>query len=311
MMKNQQSRSKMKNQRKLILFLAPFLAASLAGCGRSTEAQELPGDFTAPVRVKVLKPTVGGLERTTTQPCTVQSFEFVNKFAQVSGVLVNQNVDIGSRVKKGQLLAEILAPELIKEQAQAVAALEQARAQVTQSEKQEKAAEADLQATRKLVVQREEEVRSYKAYWVYRKAEKERYKGLVDSKVIDRQVYDEEVDRYEAALSRKDAAIAAVDTANFDVKTKEAKLEQAAANIIAAKANVRVAEAAVGKADVFVEFTKIVAPFDGIISKRNYNNGDFIRLADRGGQLPLLVVQRRDKMRVIVQIPDTDAPFVN
>jgi RND family efflux transporter MFP subunit len=297
---------------KPIVLLAPFLAAVLAGChGRSAEGQELPGETPAAIRVQVIKPKTGGLERTTVQPATVESFEFVSLFAQVSGVLEHQNVDIGSRVKKGQLLAEILAPELIKEQAQAAAALEQAKVNLLQAEKHVNAAEADLEATKKLVVQREEEMKSYASYYKYRKAELVRFKGLVDTEVIDRQVYDEEVDRCEAAKSRKDAAIAAVDTARFDVLSKAAKLEQVKADVIAAKANVQVAEASLGKADVFVKFTKIVAPFDGIISKRNYLNGDFIRTADRGGQLPLLVVQMRDKMRVIVQIPDTDAPYVN
>jgi len=300
-----------RSRRMTFLLLAPFVAASLAGCGRSTEAQELPGDFTTPVRVQVVKPKMGGLERKTEQPCTVQSFEFVGLYAQVSGVLENQKVDIGSRVKKGQLMAEILAPELIKEQAQAVAALEQANAQVTQAEKRVDAAAADLQATRKLVVQREFEKDSKVSYHDFRRKELKRFYDLVKENIIEMKVYDEENDKCQAALSAMEGAKAAVDTARFDVRTKEAKKDQAIADVTAAKANVRVAEAAVGKADVFVKFTKIVAPFDGIVSKRNYNNGDFIRLADRGGQLPLLVVQRRDKMRVIVQIPDTDAPFVN
>jgi len=182
---------------------------------------------------------------------------------------------------------------------------------VTQAEKRVIAAAADLESTKKLVDQREFERKSKEAYYEFRRKELKRFEELVKTDVIDRRTLDEENDRCEAALSARDAAIAAVETVRFDVKTKEAKKDQAIADVTAAKANVRVAEAALGKADVFVKFTKIVAPFDGIVSKRNYNNGDFIRLADRGGQLPLLVVQRRDKMRVIVQIPDTDAPFVN
>lgn len=295
-----------------IVYGFPLLALGLTGCGgRSADAQELPGDFTAPIRVQVVRPKAGGLERFTVQPATVQSFEFIGLFAQVSGVLEKQNVDIGSKVKKGQLLAEILAPELIKEQAQAIALLEQARAQVTQAEKRVIAATAELESTKKLVKQREFEKNSKLSYFDFRSKELKRFKELVKTDVIDARTLDEENDRCQAAESAKDAAIAAVETANFDVKTKEAKLEQVKADVTAANANVRVAEASLGKADVFVKFTKIVAPFNGIISKRNYNNGDFIRLADRGGQLPLLVVQRRDKMRVIVQIPDTDAPFVN
>ena len=112
---------------------------------RDAEAQETSGNGTATqngIAVQVVKPTPGGLERKTIQPASVQSFDWVDKFAQVSGVLEKQDVDIGSRVKKGQLLAEIMAPELIKEQAHAAAALEQAKAQVIQAKKHVIAVEA-------------------------------------------------------------------------------------------------------------------------------------------------------------------------
>jgi RND family efflux transporter MFP subunit len=302
---------KMMHNWKVYLFL-PLLLGSLAGCkGRSAEAQEVPDDSPTSIPVRVLKPKLGGLERKTVQPATVQAFEFVMKYAQVSGVLAKQKVDIGSKVKKGDLLAEIVAPELIQEQAHAAAALEQAKEQVKQAKKRVQTATADLKATEKMVEQREKEMDSYVAYQKYRKAELERYKELVASEVIDRRVFDEEQDRYEAAKSRADAAIVAVETAKLDVLTKAAKLEQVLVDVDLARAYVRVAKATLGKADVFVNFTKIIADFDGVITKRNYNNGDFIRTADRAGQLPLLVLQVRNRMRVIVQIPDTDAPYVN
>jgi HlyD family secretion protein len=303
----------MMNPWKTLLFLVPILVVGLvAGCqGRSAEAAQTSGESSEQgeaVPVRVIKPKLGGLERITKQPATVQAFEIVGKYAQVSGVLANQKVDIGSKVKKGEILAEIIAPEIVQEEVHATAALEQAEEQVRQADKRVITAIADLEATKKLVDQREEERKSFEAYWRYRKAELKRYEELVASEVIDRRVYDEEKDRFEAALSRKDAALAAVETARADVLTKIAKKEQVIVDVALAKANVRVAQATLAKAKAFVDFTKIHAPFDGIITKRNYNNGDFIRTADRAGQLPLLEVQVRDKMRVIVQVPDTDAP---
>jgi RND family efflux transporter MFP subunit len=303
----------MMNPWKTVLFLVPVMAVGvMAGCqGRAAEARHQSGEASEQgeaVPVRVIKPKLGGLERITKQPATVQAFKFVGLYAQVSGVLANQEVDIGSKVKKGEILAEIIAPEIVQEEVHAAAALEQAKEQVRQADKRVETAKADLEATKKLVDQREEEKKSFEAYWRYRKAELQRYKELVASEVIDRRVYDEEKDRFEAALSRKDAALAAVETARADVLTKKAKKDQVIVDVALAKANVRVAEATLAKAKAFVGFTKIHAPFDGIITKRNYNNGDFIRTADRAGQLPLLEVQVRDKMRIVVQVPDTDAP---
>src|SRR5690242_4995701 len=44
-------------------------------------------------RVKVISPTAGGLERSTTQPGSVHAFKYAELFAKVSGYLKNQYVD--------------------------------------------------------------------------------------------------------------------------------------------------------------------------------------------------------------------------
>ncbi len=66
----------------------------------------------------------------------------------------------------------------------------------------------------------------------------------------------------------------------------------------------------------YVEYTRIKAPFDGVITLRNYYDGDFIRTATGGGNVPstggpLLRVARTDKMRVVVQLPDRYIPYAN
>ena len=306
----------MTRRKNWLLFGPPvivLLLIAIIWMSRQAEAQPANGNHSSTangVPVQVVKPSVGGLERTTIQPASVQSFEWVDEFAQVSGLLEKQEVDIGSKVKKGQLLAHILAPELVKEQAHAVAGLEQAKAQHLQAQKHVNAAAADVESAKKLVKQRDFEKDSKVSYYDFRKKTLKRYKALVLENVIDEALVDEENDRCDAAKSAMDAAIAAVDTANFDVETKKAKLEQAIADVAAAKANVLVAEATLGKADVYVNFTEITSPFDGIITRRNFNNGAFIRGADRSGQLPLLTIKRTDLMRVSVQVPDTDVPFL-
>jgi RND family efflux transporter MFP subunit len=78
-----------------------------------------------------------------------------------------------------------------------------------------------------------------------------------------------------------------------------------------AKAKVKLATANVAKAQVFVDYTKIVSPYDGVVTKRTFHVGDFIRAADQGGNQPLLTVARTDLMRVIVQVPERDVPYTN
>src|SRR5262249_37890021 len=84
----------------------------------------------------------------------------------------------------------------------------------------------------------------------------------------------------------------------------------AVADVEVANAEVKVAQAELEKAQVFVQFATIVAPFDGVVTARNFNPTDFVRAASEGGShLPLLTVQRTDLMRVVVQIPDRDVPY--
>jgi RND family efflux transporter MFP subunit len=67
-------------------------------------------------------------------PATTTAFEAANIFARASGYVVQRNVDIGSRVKAGDLLAVISAPELDHQIAQAQATLAQNEATLRQTE---------------------------------------------------------------------------------------------------------------------------------------------------------------------------------
>jgi RND family efflux transporter MFP subunit len=68
-----------------------------------------------------------------TLPATTSAFSVANMFARASGYIDKRHVDIGDRVKEGQLLVEIVAPELDHQIAQAEATLIQLRAAVEQA----------------------------------------------------------------------------------------------------------------------------------------------------------------------------------
>ena len=74
-----------------------------------------------------------------TLPATTTAFAQANIFARASGYIDKRNVDIGDQVKQGQLLAEITAPELDHQIAQAEATIAQSAAALRQAQ-----ANADL-----------------------------------------------------------------------------------------------------------------------------------------------------------------------
>lgn len=262
-----------------------------------------------PITVQVALPQQGGLERVTNQPGTVRAFEYEDLFAKVNGYLIHQKVDIGTEVKKGEVLAEIEAPELVKEELHAAAVVKQAKAQIDQMKAHVEAARAEMEAAKTLIELKQAEVKRASANLDYRMKRYDRILKLANQGGIADQLVDEQFDQREAAQAWKDAAYVGVKTAEADVVAKKAKVVQAEADLIAAEANVEVAEAALQKAHEFVEFTRIRSHYNGMVTARNYHDGAYIRPPDKGQGLPLFVVQRTDLMRVIIQVPDLDAPF--
>jgi HlyD family secretion protein len=90
-----------------------------------------------------------------------------------------------------------------------------------------------------------------------------------------------------------------------------ARVKKAEADVAEARANVRVAEAKLAGANVLVGYTKITSPYDGVITRRNFFPGAFIRSAAEGGVVPLLTVARIDKVRVVTDVPDRDVPLTD
>ena len=89
-------------------------------------------DFVPQVRVAVVRPSAG--TEIVNLPATTSAFSVANVFARASGYIDKREVDIGDRVKAGQLLAEIVAPELDHQIAQAEATLGQLKAALQQAQ---------------------------------------------------------------------------------------------------------------------------------------------------------------------------------
>jgi HlyD family secretion protein len=263
------------------------------------------------LRVEVVKPRQGGIERITTQPGSVYSFESANLVAKVSGYLSELPVDIGSRVKVGQILAVIDSPELEKDVERAVADVEKAKAGVAQMQASVAVAKAQHAAAEAAVVQAAAEIKRDQSKQSFQSKQYRRMKELFDLKSIDERLVDEKQDQFLASESAVDVSKAGVVTAQAQVAAAQAKIDQANADLKNAEAEVRVADSNLAKARVFLNYTKIVSPYDGVITQRGFHPGDFIREATSGNAAPLLRVERTDLMRVVVQIPDSDVPYVN
>lgn len=117
-----------------------LLAVGLAFGARNHYAQnaavaaaaEQQRDLAPQVRVAAVK--VSDHDRVVSLPATTSAFTNANIFARSSGYIDKREVDIGDHVKKGQLLAEIVAPELDHQITQAEATLGQLKAALQQAQ---------------------------------------------------------------------------------------------------------------------------------------------------------------------------------
>ncbi len=83
-------------------------------------------EFVPSVRTALVR--ASGSTMSVTWPGTTEAFEQANIYARASGYISKRNVDIGSRVKAGELLIEITAPELDHQIAKAEGTLAQMQA---------------------------------------------------------------------------------------------------------------------------------------------------------------------------------------
>lgn len=191
------------------------------------------------VKTTVAKASEAG--QTLALPGTLQGFIQSPIYARAGGYVKRWTKDIGSRISKGELLAEIETPEIDQQLSQAIAARQQAAASL-------------------------ELAQSTSARW--------------------------------EALRKKDAV------SQQELDERRSASAQAGANLAAAEANVQ-------RLRQLENFKRVVAPTDGVITRRNVDTGDLIDAGAGGGLTrALFVVTQTDPLRLYVNVPQTYAQLV-
>jgi len=249
--------------------------------------------------------------RATTQPGTVEAFESVTITPKFSGYLRTLNVDIGDAVKRGQVLAEIDAPEVVAEQNKAQAVVEQSIARLASARAVVTVAHASLEADKAKTDADAATVSWLESILRYRQKSLERLRGLAAQNSVERRLVDEAEENVEAAMSALTEAKAQVVTAKAGIEKAMAKLVAARSGVEGARADIHVAQAELENVSAVAGYTRIVSPWDGIVTRRGYHVGDYVRSGDLGGRVPLLSLIQTGKVKVIVDVPDLDAPYLD
>ncbi|MGA9132769.1 MAG: efflux RND transporter periplasmic adaptor subunit, partial [Candidatus Sulfotelmatobacter sp.] len=82
------------------------------------------------------------------------------------------------------------------------------------------------------------------------------------------------------------------------------RLAIAEAAITTATARLEVAQMELRKAQSLLEYTRLRAPFDGVVTRRNVSQGTAVFAASGAASQPLLVIERTDRVRVNVDVAE-------
>ena len=234
------------------------------------------GNTSAP-SVTVMFPSRASRTTDLVLPGTIQAIQETAIYARVDGYLKRRRVDIGDRVQSGQVLAEIDTPELDQQLSQAKATLAQAEATRAQARSGLQQARATLQHTQ--------------AQLAYNRTNLSRWRTLKEMDLVAQQDVD---DRQVLA-----------DSGQADVDAAQANVDALQASVVAADANVTANRANVQRLVDTQSFQTVRAPFPGIITVRNVDNGALITSGSGTGNTPLLRMAQIDTLRIFVNVPQT------
>ncbi len=223
--------------------------------------------------IAVAKADTADLSHVLVLTAEFKPYQEIDVMAKVSGYVKRINVDIGDRVRQGQLLAVLELPEMTDEVTKARASVQRSEAQVTQAQDEVRRAESNHQMV-------------HLSY--------ERLAGVV--KTRPGLVAQQEVD----------------DAQGKDLSS-EAQVQAAKSSMAAAVQQVDVSKAELGRFQTMFDYTNVTAPFSGVITKRFANTGSMIQAgtASQTQAMPIVRLSDNSLLRLILPVPESAVPTIH
>ena len=284
------------------------LMALVAGCEQPSAGKVDPAAQS--VRsVEIVHPDKQTIRREVSEPGELEAFETTAIHANIAGYVKNWTVNIGAKVKKNQTLAELSVPELDAELRQKRASIEQAVAKHKQVEAAVRVAQANVAGAEAKLVQSRAGTRRVEADFARWQSEFRRIEELHSARAQTGTLLDETRSKLRASEAACEENSAMIKTAEVALIQSRATLDAARADVVAATSAIDVAKADAETVESRLAYTKIQAPFDGIITQRNVNTGDLTQPG--GDKLPLFIISRSDIITIRVNVPEAFAEAVN
>ncbi|HZT35998.1 MAG TPA: efflux RND transporter periplasmic adaptor subunit, partial [Nitrososphaera sp.] len=198
-------------------------------------------------------------------------FQEIDVYAKESGFVSKLYVDYGTHVKQGQLMAVLEIPELQAQLQEDQASIKNAGDQVTDAEHQLSRVQAQHSVLH-LQYDRLNHVAKSKP-------------GLVAQQEVD-------------DAQGKDLAA-------------EAQVEGAKASLQAAQSQMAVAQSKLVHDQALFDYSKITAPFNGVVTQRYANYGTLMQGGTNSTQaLPLVKLSQEDLFRLVIPVPESYVRYI-
>ena len=222
--------------------------------------------------VGVTKVMKKSLGRDITLSSELVPFQEIDVYAKESGYVKNLLVDYGTYVKAGQVMAILEIPEL---QAQ----LEQDQAEIKNASNQ--------------VTRAQHELARYQAQYKALHLQYTRLNGVFQSQpgIVAQQEVDDAQGKDLAASSQVDAGQAALEAAQSQLAAAKAKLTHD---------------------QTLFDYSKITAPFSGVVTQRYANLGTLVQAGTNSSTqaIPIVRLSQDDLFRLVIPVPESYVPYI-
>jgi RND family efflux transporter MFP subunit len=257
-----------------VLFTVTFALVSIAcKSGYPTSAsQNRTGDGQSARQVKTVRVEETPFGEAVTVNGTLAAFDQTTASVKVPGRLHSITVDLGSVVRRGQVIAQVEQQDYKLRVEQAEAALAQARARLGLSpDGRDDRVSAEQTGT----------VRQARAVLDEARATRDRALRLVEQGVVARSEFETADAAYKVAVSRYQDSIE-------EIRTRQALMAQRRSELSLARQQL---------AD-----TAVIAPLDGVVQEKRASVGEYLAAG-----APIVNIVRMDPLRLRAEVPERDA----
>jgi RND family efflux transporter MFP subunit len=253
-----------------------FVAAAAllsSSCSKHEPVQASNAAATEVPTVAVAKASTEDLSHGMVLTAEFKPFQEVDVMAKVAGYIKEIKFDVGDRVRQGQLLATLEVPEMGDDLRRADASTGRSNAEVARANDE---------------LQRAEQVH---------------------------QMAHLSAERLLAVAAKRPGLIAQqeIDDAKSRDLVSEAQIASAKSGLAAAREQVHVNTADAQRVKTLMDYTRVTAPFDGVITRRYADMGSMIQAgtASQTQAMPVARLSENSRLRLILPVPESAVPTVH